>query len=210
MNRRESRRSAYVAAALLALVGAAAVLTACDRVVGPRAEFTATPAFDYPPLEVHLDASASSSPGGAIVAYDWDLGDGDSASGVNVTHVYAEKGVYDITLVVTDSAGKTGARTRSVEALNRVPVAKFTYSPYWVGTFSPVTFNASDSYDPDGEIVQYIWSFGDGSSAEGMIVQHEYATPNWNPLVTLTVVDESGGSKSTSRQVIVVGCDSCG
>jgi len=205
MYRRPGRR-----ATIAALVGLALLLAACDRVVGPRADFTATPSFDYPPLEVTLDASGSSSPNGAIVSYHWDLGDGDTASGVTATHTYTEKGVYPITLVVTDSAGETGARTRSVEALNRVPVAIFTSSPYWAGTSTPFTFDASDSYDPDGEIVQYIWSFGDGTSGEGMIVQHEYTVPGWKPLVTLTVIDESGGSNSTTREVNVVGCGTCG
>jgi len=212
MHRKTSSRPVSVAALLAALIGMTLLLSACDRVVGPRAEFSIEPLnHDYPPLEVTLDASASSSPNGAIVSYDWDLGDGDTDSGVRVTHTYTEKGVYDITLVVTDSTGEIGARTRSVEALNRVPVAVFTSSPlYWVGLQDPVKFDASDSYDPDGEIVQYIWSFGDGSSGEGMVVYHEYTTSGWEPLVTLTVVDEDGGSKSISKKLLVVGCDDCG
>jgi hypothetical protein len=35
-------------------------------------------------------------------------------------------------------------------------------------------------------------------------------TSGWEPLVTLTVVDEDGGSKSISKKLLVVGCDSCG
>ena len=194
----------------LASVALVFALAACDPVVGPQAEFAVTPTFDYPPLEVSLDASASASPNGAIVMYAWDFGDGDSGSGVTTTHTYAEKGIYAITLVVTDSDGKTGARTQSVEALNRVPVAVFTHRPYIPVPNVPVTFDASDSYDPDGEIVQYIWSFGDGASREGMVVQHEYTTANWRPKVTLTVVDESGGSKSTTKEIYVAGCGSCG
>jgi PKD repeat protein len=214
MHRKTSSRPAGVTALFAALIGATLLLTACERVIGPQAEFTTTPTFDYPPLEVTLDASASSSPNGAIVSYDWDLGDGDTDSGVRVTHTYTEKGVYDITLVVTDSTGEIGARTHSVEALNRVPVAIFTFSPYYVAANADsATFDASDSYDPDGVIVQYIWSFGDGSSGEGMIVEHMYTTAGgsgWKPTVTLTVVDENGGSSSTSKQINVVGCDSCG
>ncbi len=213
MNRTRPSRPASVAVLLVALIGLVLLLTACDRVVGPRAEFTTTPAFDYPPFEVTLDASASSSPNGAIVSYDWDLGDGDTDSGVVATHTYAEKGIYQITLVVTDSTGETGARTRSVEALNRVPVASFEVDKYWVGDDQPVEFDASDSYDPDGEIVQYVWSFGDGSSDEGMVVEHEYGLLNngsWQPTITLTVIDEDGGSNSTTRKVNVVGCGSCG
>jgi PKD repeat protein len=204
-NRRSIGSAFAVAAAAVALL-----LAGCDRVVGPKAEFSATPLFDYPPLEVSLDASASSSPSGAIVSYEWDFGDGTDGTGVTVAHTYDEKGVYPITLVVTDSGGKTGARTRSVEALNRVPVARFTVDKMWVGTNDPLEFDASDSEDPDGEIVQYIWSFGDGSTSEGEVVRHSYAVPGWKPLVTLTVVDDSGGSSSTSRQVNVVGCSTCG
>ena len=209
MNRMGSSRSANVVGTLVVLIGTVVLLAACDRVVGPLAEFTATPLFDYPPLEVTLDATASTSPNGAIVSYDWDLGDGETDSGVSVTHTYAEKGVYEITLVVTDSTGATGVRTRSVEALNRIPTAIFTSQPYWNGPDVPFTFDASESFDLDGEIVQYIWSFGDGASGEGMVVQHAYVRPGWKPLVTLTVVDENGASNSTSRQVNVVGCDSC-
>jgi len=213
MSREPGSRPASGAALLFVLIGGTLLLSACDRVVGPRAEFTTTPAFDYPPLEVTLDGSASSSPNGAIVSYDWDLGDGETDSGVAVTHTYAEKGVYDITLVVTDSTGETGARTRSVEALNRVPVASFEVDKYWVSDNQPIKFDASDSYDPDGEIVQYVWSFGDGSSGEGMVVYHEYGLLNdagWQPTVTLTAIDEDGGSNSTTRKVNVVGCGSCG
>ncbi len=214
MNRTTRSRSASAAALLAALIGVTLLLSACDRVVGPRAEFSIEPLnHGYPPLEVTLDASASSSPNGAIVSYDWDLGDGDTDSGIRVTHTYAEKGVYDITLVVTDSTGEIGARTQPVEALNRVPVASFDVDKYWVGDNQPIEFDASDSYDPDGEIVQYIWSFGDGSSGEGMVVEHEYGLlggGSWQPTVTLTVVDEDGGSNSTTRKVNVVGCGSCG
>ncbi len=209
MNRRKSNRALRRGALAGVLLSAGLLIASCTGVVGPRAEFTATPLFDYPPLEVTLDAGASSSPNGAIVSYDWDLGDGTTDTGVTVTHTYDEKGIYDITLVVTDSTGETGARTRSVEALNRIPTAIFTSSPFWNGAGQPFEFDASDSYDPDGEIVQYIWSFGDGSSDEGMIVEHAYVQPGWKPVVTLTVVDEDGGSNSTSRQINVVGCDTC-
>jgi PKD repeat protein len=198
---------------LFVLAAAAAVLAGCMLQTTPRAEFTTTPAFDYPPLDVTFDASASSSPNGLIVDYAWDFGDGTTAGGAIVSHTYAEKGVYEITLEVRDSAGKTGERTRSVEALNRAPVARFMPNVYTVGVHQPVWFNASESYDSDGEIVQYIWSFGDGTSADGEVVEHEYQTAGgsgWRPEITLTVVDDNGAVDSVSRQIIVVGCDSCG
>ena len=190
---------------LLALYGCTSTL--------PRAEFTTTPRADYPPLHVTFDAIGSSSPNGVIVSYEWDFGDGDDAAGVIVTHTYPEKGIYTVTLTVTDSTGESGVRSRTVEALNRPPVAVFQPSIYTTPVNQPVRFDAADSYDPDGEIVEYVWSFGDGTVDEGILVEHEYTSAGgsgWRPQITLTVIDEDGGIGTRTREIIVVGCDSCG
>jgi PKD repeat protein len=195
----------------MALVAIA--LGGCFQASGPLARFTTTPKFDYPPYEPTFDGSASSSPDGAIVSYDWDFGDGEKDTGAIVSHVYEDKGVYEVTLVVTDSSGQTGARIEVVEALNRTPTARFTFSPYWVYAQVEATFDASESSDKDGEIVQYLWSFGDGTSDEGMVVRHAFpfstSGGGWEPTVTLTVVDEDGKIGTTSKTINVRGCASC-
>ena len=201
--------------AFLAIATLAIGLSGCIQPVGPSARISATPLlFDYPPLEITFDASDSSSPNGAIVSYEWDFGDGETGTGVMVTHTYEEKGVYTVTLMVTDSSGETGARAQVVEALNRAPSVRFTFSPYWVHAQLDAEFDASESYDPDGEIVQYLWSFGDGTSDEGMIVEHAFPySPSgsvWIATVILTVVDENGKTSTTSKQINVRGCSSCG
>ncbi|MEW5827239.1 MAG: PKD domain-containing protein [Candidatus Bipolaricaulota bacterium] len=195
------------------MVGSLLALAGCLFEQLPIAQFTATPPFDYPPLLVSFDGRASSSPNGPIVAYAWDFGDGETAAGSIVTHTYAEKGVYTVTLEVTDGSGKKGVRTRTVEALNRAPVARFEASVYATGVNQPVWFDASASSDPDGTIVDYIWSFGDGTTGDGVLVSHEYTTAGgsgWKPQITLIVVDDDGASSSISHEILVVGCDSCG
>lgn len=201
------------ALSLAVVAVAVAALSGCVLQSALRTQFTATPAYDYPPLDVTFDASASSSPNGPIVDYSWDFGDGATASGVIVTHTYNEKGVYDVTLEVRDSTGETGARTKSVEALNRVPVARFTTSVSTTELGQPVWFNAAESSDSDGEIVDYLWDFGDNETGEGVLVEHEYTTAHgnaWLPAITLTVVDDNGATDSASRQILVLGCESCG
>jgi len=57
-------------------------------------------------------------------------------------------------------------------------------------------FNASASYDPDGDIADYQWTFGDVTSGTGALVEHIYSSCNWNGtgydpfIVSLTVTDD--------------------
>ena len=195
------------------VLAAALAVSGCISTSSPHAKFTKTPKEGYPPLEVTFDASASSSPNGAIVSYEWDFGDDEAGSGVTVEHTYTEKGTYSVTLVVTDSTGATAARTDEVQALSLPPVAKFTVTPYYVTVDEAVWFDASESYDPDGEIVDYLWDFGDGTSDEGVVVSHEYTSAQgtgWRPQIVLTVVDDDGVVSMAKGEVRVVGCDSCG
>ncbi len=43
--------------------------------------------------------------GATIESYAWDFGDGESTQGATVTHTYADPGVFEVTLTVTDSNG---------------------------------------------------------------------------------------------------------
>jgi len=60
------------------------------------------------------DGSGSTPGGGQIVGYDWDFGDGSTASGATVSHTYANAGSYTATLTVTDSRGRTAKATQTV------------------------------------------------------------------------------------------------
>lgn len=53
---------------------------------------------------VYFDGSGSTDDRG-IVSYEWDFGDGATASGVTVNHIYAATGIYTVTLTVTDGGG---------------------------------------------------------------------------------------------------------
>jgi hypothetical protein len=61
---------------------------------------------------------------------------------------------------------------------------------------SSALFDASESYDPDGSIAHYQWSFGDETSDTGELAEHVYMSYSWNGtgyepfIVTLTVTDD--------------------
>lgn len=70
--------------------------------------------YDCTGLDCSFDARGSSDADGNIVSYDWTFGDGSSASGVLVDHVYASGGSFPVTLSVTDNADATGLDTQTV------------------------------------------------------------------------------------------------
>ena len=85
----------------------------------------------------------------------------------------------------------------------QLPVVSFTYSPENPEVNEEITFDASSSYDPDGEIVSYNWNFGDGNSTEGEVVTYAYSKAG-NYTVTLRVTDNDGLQDATSEVVEVV------
>jgi PKD repeat protein len=46
-----------------------------------------------------------------------------------------------------------------------------------------VAFNGSESYDSDGSIMEYSWTFGDGGVAAGASATHSYNAPGSYPAV---------------------------
>ena len=82
------------------------------------------------------------------------------------------------------------------------PVAAFGVSPSSGDTSALFTFDASASYDPDGDVIGYSWAFGDGATGDGAIVTHTYSAQG-DYEVTLTVVDDDGLSNFTTILVPV-------
>jgi PKD repeat protein len=67
---------------------------------------------------VNFDASPSYDPDGNIVLYEWDFGDGGTATGKIVAHTFAQRGTYLVTLTVTDQRGHWTSKIKTVEAWN--------------------------------------------------------------------------------------------
>jgi len=201
---------------VVALTISLAALGGCLLANGLHAEFTTNPQTPagYPPLIVQFDAGASQSPNGAIVSYHWDFDDGTTGSGETANHTFYAKGLYAVTLTVTDIDGAVGKVTHNVQAMNHFPHPQFTVTPssLYIPKGQDAKFDGSGSYDEDGSIVDWIWSFGDGTTASGEVVYHAYLSAGSSGLpytVTLTVIDDDGASNSTRKTVRVVGCDSC-
>ncbi|MFN7151219.1 MAG: PKD domain-containing protein, partial [Microthrixaceae bacterium] len=152
-----------------------------------------------------FDASASADSDGSIVSYTWNFGDNTSPGvGVTANHVYAASGTFPVTLTVTDNRGATTSVTQDVTVTtpNTAPVAGF--APSCAGL--DCTFDSSSSVDPDGTIVSYAWTFGDGATSTDASPQHSYDQAGTYD-VSLTVFDDRGASNTKTTGVTVVDPD---
>lgn len=90
-----------------------------------------------------------------------------------------------------------------VPPLNQSPNASFTTSPTSGVAPLEVSFDASGSYDPDGNILSYEWDFKDGNTGSGEIVNHTFSSIG-NYDVRLTVTDDKGATDSTTKTITVM------
>ncbi len=72
---------------------------------GPTAAFTSTPA--QPGQQTAFNGSGSTDSDGTVARFDWDFGDGQTATTTTPTadHIYAAPGTYQAKLTVTDNEG---------------------------------------------------------------------------------------------------------
>ncbi|HUU27213.1 MAG TPA: PKD domain-containing protein [archaeon] len=85
---------------------------------------------------------------------------------------------------------------------NKEPTASFTTKPESGNPPLTVQFDASASNDPDGTIAAYAWDFGDGTTSTGVTASHTYENTG-NYTISLTVTDNEGATKISSRKVLV-------
>jgi PKD repeat protein len=178
-----------------------------ESVWGPVGSFTFDPTAPEVDETVTFDASNSSDLGGNIVSYEWDFGDQTTGSGVNSTHAYSSEGIYIVTLIITDNDGIADIATKIITVMPKPlpPEASFTFSPASPEVNETVTFDASNSSDPDGTIVNYFWSFGDGTTENqtgGVTTIHSY-TSEGSYNVTLTVTDNDQLTYTTTKSITV-------
>gem|GEM_PF-7041189 len=169
----------------------------------PKAAFTFLPAKPTAKDTVEF-IDRSHDPDGKIVSWHWDFGDGTISTERNPRHRYTRKGSFTVKLTVTDDDGLTDTVEKEIEVVNVPPKAFFTFGPEEPYAGQEVSFDASGSGDPDGEIVEYAWDFdGDGvTDAEGVRVTHAYEKPG-TYTVKLTVTDENGAKATGEREIVV-------
>lgn len=93
--------------------------------------------------------------------------------------------------------------TTSEIPIKNIPPVINPGGPYTGLLDEKILFNASKSYDPDGEIVFYRWIFGDGTIiANNKTVRKSFKNPGTYSC-SLLIIDNNGSSKTTSFDVTI-------
>jgi PKD repeat protein len=147
---------------------------------------------------IDFDGSNSYVEKKGTLSASWDFADGHFSKNLKTTHRYDRPGTYETKLTVKSDLNPTCApstNTRKVY-INSIPqVVLKTATAGCVGNL--ISFDASDSVDPDGDTIDFYWSFGDGHILKGgPLVTHQY-TQGGTYTVTLIVDDMKGTSCST-------------
>ncbi len=153
---------------------------------------------------------ANVSGGTGVYSYSWS----GACSGFSSTcsRSFSSPGTYTATLVVT-SGSQTQSATCSVNVSsgpsfpitinplltnqNPVPIIAFTPETILPGTI--VTFDASNSYDPDGYIVFYEWRVNGELASTNKTFSRALASGTYR--IKLTVTDNQGAS--ASKEILI-------
>jgi hypothetical protein len=112
--------------------------------------------------EIIFNGSTSLDHEGTIESYVWNLGDGTNITGATVSHTYGQKGIYLVTLTVTDNASNTNNQTTwtYIDTENHPPKTP-TLRGRKIGTNGTAYSYTFSATDPDGDDVYYYLNWGD-------------------------------------------------
>jgi PKD repeat protein len=170
----------------------------------PTAAFSASETSGTAPLSV-MFTDASTPGNSSITAWCWTFGDGSASSLQNPTHVYTTSGVYTVSLTVTTAVGvNMGLIEDYITVADPLTAPTAGFSAAETSGEVPFTVEFSDlSTSGSSEIVEWLWSFGDGWTSDAQHPTHIYSNAGVYT-VSLTVTTEAGTDTDTKEEYITV------
>ena len=150
---------------------------------------------------------------GIIFSKVWSFGDGSTGWGAVVSHTYNKKDRYMVTLSVTGTDFFTGEytigyKTNYIE-IGASPFPKFTWSPNEPTTGEIIYFDASESRDINGKIMQYNWSYTNVNEPNKVIYMsnNKTFTYKWdkqgNYKIKLSVTDNDNNTNEVTKTIVI-------
>jgi len=137
-----------------------------------------------------------------ITSYMWNFGDGHNGDGQNPNHTYAQAGVYNVCLTITDNTGCTSTICHEV-TVNPITPGDCEAGFNWEQLTNTLTIHFTNTSTSEHDITSYWWTFGDGHNGDGQNPNHTYAQPG-TYTVCLTITDNTGCTSTICHEVTVL------
>lgn len=140
---------------------------------------------------VMLDAAGSRDPDGDDLFFIMRFPGGQVQEGGRVVHDFKTPGEHEVILEVRDSSKfvANGSRISRIIKINAQPKAVIQ-APALAAPGENILLDGTQSKDPDGRIINYLWKFDDGERATGAQVQKRFDRVGRRQ-ITLVVEDDT-------------------
>jgi gliding motility-associated-like protein len=136
---------------------------------------------------VFSDSSTTSA--GAINAWGWDFADGGTNITQNPSHLYANAGIHNVTLIAQNTFACADTVTKPVQVYFN-PIANFTTQDVCLN--DSVFFTDSSYVHNSASISTYLWVFGDGTPTSNLKnPAHFYATEGTYNVTLLSTTNQN-------------------
>lgn len=154
-------------------------------------------------VDIDFDGTNSFINRKGTVSAVWQFGDGKLTNGLKAMHSYSKAGQYKASLTLENNLNKMcspSRDTRNVTINSSPSVGIKAIESICLG--NSIQFDASSAEDPDGDTLEYYWSFGDGTIIKsGSKVTHEYK--QGGAYRTTVIVDDAKGTACSTATASV-------
>ena len=196
-----SRWSELLIARILAPIPALSISISTDPVASGESDEIKVQVFSdgdpVPGASIHLTSTIGDlNPEEGKTNYNGEFTSTFTAPPVDTTETYT------IHAEAEREGQKVETSVSDLITVTTSPTAIISATPTEITEGESVSFSATDSADPDGDIVSYNWDFGDGDTDAGISVEHTYPHSG-HYTVTLTVTDNDKLSDTDTEDITV-------
>ena len=159
--------------------------------------------------EVTFNGMSSSDADNDPLTYVWELGEAGEptykASTESKFSLDLGEGDWSVILTVTDPDGETNFVKHSFSVTDLPPIAMITVDKTTVFTDELIQFSGEDSYDPEGEALDFLWNFGDNKTSSLKSPQHSWTEAGMYQITLTVMADDQEGYDTKNIEIKSLG-----
>ncbi len=154
-----------------------------------------------------VNLTAIASEGSTFDHWSGNLSGNSNPATINMTenkNVTAHFEIFEEKKKNGGSSGGGGVTSLPVIKSNKPPVADLSAGELYIGFVNEeIDFDATLSYDYDGYIAEWGWNFGDGTTALGENIIHNFSSPG-DYTIILKVTDNKGATNTDVTTAVII------